>query len=110
MRRRYECPTEELRDQAPSENPSSADHAEAPEPSSSTPETDARANAGAPTAEEAAKSDRPRRICRTIEEIRQAGYEAAAQHCPLTPAEKTSLLALIAPYRDQLIDPERRAS
>lgn len=57
-----------------------------------------------------AKSEpaKPRRICRTIEEIRQAGYEAAAEHAPLTAEEKTRLLALLAPYRDQLI--KRRAS
>lgn len=43
------------------------------------------------------------RMCRTVEEIRAAAREDAKQHADLTPAEVAKLLALLAPYRDQLI-------
>lgn len=43
------------------------------------------------------------RVCRTREEIFAAGREAARDMADLTPTEATKVLALLAPYRQQLI-------
>lgn len=44
-----------------------------------------------------------RGLCRTIEEIREAAREAAALQPAITPEQRARVLALLAPYRDQLI-------
>lgn len=46
-----------------------------------------------------------RRICRTLDEIRDAGAKAAANMPDLTEPETRKVLALLAPYRNQLIKP-----
>lgn len=47
-----------------------------------------------------------RRICRTPEEIFQAGWDDGANDPPLTPAQVTRIAALLGPY----IRPMRMAS
>lgn len=44
-----------------------------------------------------------RRICRTAEEIRAAGAAVAAAMPDMTEAEMRKVLALVAPYREQLL-------
>lgn len=51
-----------------------------------------------------------RRICRTAEEIAQAGWDAAADHPPLTPEQITRIAALIGPHiRASIAAAEARA-
>lgn len=40
----------------------------------------------------------PRRICRTLEEIAQAGWDDAANDPPLTPRQVTRIALLLGPY------------
>lgn len=47
-------------------------------------------------------------ICRTAEEIHAAGRRAARGMAALTDSETRKVLALLAPYRDQLINAARR--
>lgn len=55
------------------------------------------------------KQRRPPRLCRTVEEIRAAAVEDAAQHDDLTDAEIAKVLGLLAPYREQLTRRTRAA-
>jgi hypothetical protein len=43
-------------------------------------------------------AERPRRLCRTPEEIFQAGWDDGVDDPPLTAAQVTHLAALLAPY------------
>lgn len=45
---------------------------------------------------------RPTRLCRTVDEIRAAAAKDAQQHADLTDREIDRVLALIAPYRDEI--------
>lgn len=40
----------------------------------------------------------PRRLCRTPDEIFQAGWDDGAQDAPLSPSERTRIAALLAPH------------
>lgn len=43
-------------------------------------------------------AEKPARLCRTPEECFQAGWDDAADHPPLTPAQIANLTALWRPY------------
>lgn len=43
------------------------------------------------------------KVCRTADEAFQAGWDAAANHPPLTPAQITRLVALHRPYLSGLL-------
>ncbi len=53
----------------------------------------------------------PRRLCRTPEEIWQAGWEDGANDPPLTPAQRTRIAALLGPYiRASIAEAETQAT
>ncbi|HEY9368744.1 hypothetical protein [Streptomyces sp.] len=49
------------------------------------------------------------RICRTPDEAFAAGQADAKHHRPLSPAEITRLVALLRPYRDDLLRERKTA-